>query len=96
MALGGFLGTDNTISVRAFADLVASGDVRYVEVGGLGPRGGGGRFGTFGTTSASGTVMSAVQRACTAVTANSSLPLGNQGSIYDCAGDADAIRDQVG
>jgi 4-amino-4-deoxy-L-arabinose transferase-like glycosyltransferase len=92
MALGGFLGTDNTISVSGFADLVASGDVRYVEVGGLGPRGGGGRFGAFGTTSASGVVMSAVLSACTPVTTNSGLPVGNQGSIYDCAGQAVAIR----
>jgi 4-amino-4-deoxy-L-arabinose transferase-like glycosyltransferase len=98
MALGGFLGNDNTISVSGFADLVASGDVRYVEVGGgQGPGGRGGRFGPgSGTNSASGAVMSAVQSACTTVTANSSLPVGNQGSIYDCAGKADAIRGKVG
>ncbi len=41
MALGGFLGTDNTISVAGFAGLVSSGDVRYVEAGqGRGPRAG--------------------------------------------------------
>ena len=33
MALGGFSGNDNTISVAGFADLVASSDVRYVLVG---------------------------------------------------------------
>ncbi len=33
MALGGFSGTDNSISVDRFADLVSSGAVRYVLVG---------------------------------------------------------------
>jgi 4-amino-4-deoxy-L-arabinose transferase-like glycosyltransferase len=33
MAIGGFSGTDNTISVAGFADLVSSGAVRYVLVG---------------------------------------------------------------
>jgi 4-amino-4-deoxy-L-arabinose transferase-like glycosyltransferase len=33
MALGGFSGTDNTISMIGFADLVSSGAVRYVLVG---------------------------------------------------------------
>ncbi len=85
MALGGFLGSDNTITVDQFANLVASGDVRYVEAGGgLGPGGRGGRFGPAGgTTSAAGSIMSAVASACTLV---------NQGSIYDCAGKAAAIR----
>jgi hypothetical protein len=42
MSLGGFLGRDNTISVSKFADLVESGEVRYVLAsGGIGaaPRG---------------------------------------------------------
>ena len=47
MSLGGFLGRDNTTTVDHFADLVASGDVRYVLTsqggpGGGGPGGGGG------------------------------------------------------
>jgi 4-amino-4-deoxy-L-arabinose transferase-like glycosyltransferase len=33
MALGGFMGSDNTISVAGFADLVSAGDVRYVLAG---------------------------------------------------------------
>jgi 4-amino-4-deoxy-L-arabinose transferase-like glycosyltransferase len=41
MALGGFSGTDNTISVADFADLVSSGEVRYVLVGQGGGMGGG-------------------------------------------------------
>ena len=32
MALGGFSGNDNTLSVAEFADLVAAGDVRYVLI----------------------------------------------------------------
>jgi len=93
MALGGFLGNDNTISVSGFADLVASGDVRYVEAGGrFGPAGRGGRFGPAGgATSPTGSVMSAVESACTQVT-DPSLNNLNQGSIYDCAGKAVAIR----
>lgn len=47
MALGGFLGSDPTISVSQFASYVAQGNVRYVEVSG-GPGGFGGRgFGGF-------------------------------------------------
>ena len=41
MALGGFSGRDNTISVAGFADLVSSGSVRYVLVGQGGGNGGG-------------------------------------------------------
>jgi 4-amino-4-deoxy-L-arabinose transferase-like glycosyltransferase len=46
MSLGGFLGSDNTISVADFAGLVSSGDVRYVltSQGGFGGGGGPGRF----------------------------------------------------
>lgn len=40
MALGGFSGRDNAISVAGFAALVSSGDVRYVQAGqGAGPGG---------------------------------------------------------
>ncbi len=44
LALGGFMGSDNTISVAGFADLVSSGAVRYVMAGEGGWIGGG----TFG------------------------------------------------
>ena len=108
MSLGGFLGADNTISVDGFADLVAAGKVRYVQVGGGGPGGGGfvpgGRFGGgrgrtfpgFGGTQAGGqssanAVLSAVQSACAAVK-DESLPASFRGSIYDCGGDAAALR----
>jgi len=41
MAMGGFMGADNTITVAGFADLVSAGDVRYVLVGQGGGIGGG-------------------------------------------------------
>ncbi|HZP26806.1 MAG TPA: glycosyltransferase family 39 protein [Dehalococcoidia bacterium] len=41
MALGGFLGSDNAITVGRFADLVAEGKVRYVLTTQAGPGGGG-------------------------------------------------------
>jgi 4-amino-4-deoxy-L-arabinose transferase-like glycosyltransferase len=44
MAMGGFSGTDNSITVAGFADLVSSGALRYVLVG----QGGGGGVGAFG------------------------------------------------
>jgi hypothetical protein len=40
MAMGGFSGTDNSITVAGFADLVSSGAVRYVLVGQGGGSGG--------------------------------------------------------
>jgi 4-amino-4-deoxy-L-arabinose transferase-like glycosyltransferase len=60
MSLGGFLGSDNTISVADFAGLVSSGDVRYVltSQGGFGGGGGPPRFagagGVGGNTQAPG------------------------------------------
>jgi 4-amino-4-deoxy-L-arabinose transferase-like glycosyltransferase len=98
MSLGGFLGSDNTISVDDFADLVADGKVRYVLVGGGGPGGGFRGFGgaSSGDPHAKGSdaVLPAVQSACTVVT-DTSLPEANQGSLYDCAGAAEALR-QIG
>ena len=115
MSLGGFMGSDNTISVAGFADLVSSGAVRYVLTGQGG--GGGGAFGralpnagadgrsdgggrqgmmTNGfagaATSGPNAVMSAVQSACTLV---SDAPASYQSVLYDCAGQADAMRELV-
>jgi 4-amino-4-deoxy-L-arabinose transferase-like glycosyltransferase len=106
LALGGFSGTDNAITVAGFADLASSGAVRYVLVGQGGGSGGGAfirglrgagqqgaGFGGFGGAAASGpnAVMSAVQSACTPVS-DTSLPTRYQGVLYDCAGAGDAIR----
>jgi hypothetical protein len=100
MALGGFLGNDNTISVAGFADLVAQGRVRYVLVdGGFGGgRAGAGRFPGAGSRfapggraaaplSGPGAVLSAVASACTSVD-DPSLPASYRGVLYDCAGHA--------
>jgi 4-amino-4-deoxy-L-arabinose transferase-like glycosyltransferase len=47
MPLGGFSGNDPAITLAKFADLVATGDVRYVLAGNAGPSGFGGGFGGF-------------------------------------------------
>jgi 4-amino-4-deoxy-L-arabinose transferase-like glycosyltransferase len=102
LALGGFSGSDPTITVQQFADLVGQGKVRYVLTGGGiggfvgGPGGGfgvpGGAFGATNSTDARGAnvVMSAVQAVCTQVP-SSSAPAQYRGSLYDCAGKADAL-----
>ena len=101
MSLGGFMGRDDTISVAGFADLVSSGSVRYVLPGQEGALGrflnNGGRSATlraFPGLSLSGpnAVMAAIQNAC-ALTADS--PSRYQGVLYDCAGKAEAIRQQT-
>jgi 4-amino-4-deoxy-L-arabinose transferase-like glycosyltransferase len=81
MSLGGFMGTDQTISLSRFADLVAAGQVRYVYTGSRG--------GIGGLGGASSTIVRAVEQSCPAVT---DAPAGYTGSIYDCAGQADALR----
>ena len=103
MSLGGFLGSDNTISVDDFADLVADGEVRYVLVGGGGPGGGrfpgsGGAGGPAAGVSGNGAeakgpdaVLPAVQSACSVV-ADPALPAAYQSSLYDCAGAGEALR----
>jgi 4-amino-4-deoxy-L-arabinose transferase-like glycosyltransferase len=108
MSLGGFMGSDNTISVAGFADLVSSGAVRYVLAQG-GPVAFGRVLPNAGTdgrtnggtqaripgglavvaTSGPNAVMSAVQSACTLV---SDAPSNYRSSLYDCAGQADAMR----
>jgi hypothetical protein len=107
MALGGFMGTDAASSIPAFADRVASGQVRLVLVGGGGaaPGGagpgagqaGGGRGPAVGGPGgpAGGTatqILSAAARSCTPVAVGSGLPARYVGSLYDCAGHADDLR----
>ena len=86
MALGGFMGTDQTLSVDEFADLVDAGAVRYVLVSGGGPGGGMGGMG-----GGSSPVLTAVASACPVV-GDADLPAAYAGSLYDCAGTADALR----
>src|SRR5207244_1245294 len=55
MAIGGYLGTDNSITLPAFESLVNAGKIHYFVAGGLGSgRPGGGPGG--GTTTAAGTI----------------------------------------
>ena len=77
MAMGGFTGSDPAPTLAEFQAYVASGELRYVLVGG----GGGGRGGPGGFGGASSDVSSWVQSACTAVDVS-----GASGSLYDCAG----------
>jgi hypothetical protein len=72
MATGGFTGSDNALSLAQLKAYVASGALRFVEVGGQG--GGPGRG------NASSEVSTWVQSTCTAVTFN-----GAATSIYDCS-----------
>lgn len=75
MSTGGFTGSDNALSLAQLQAYVASGKLRFIEVGGRGMGGPGG-----GSTSASD-VSSWVQSACTAVTVD-----GTASSVYDCSG----------
>ena len=89
MALGGFMGTDRTLTVAEFADLVDAGAVRYVLVSGGGRGGAGGGMGGMGGGSSS--VLSAVSSSCPVVD-DADLPSAYAGALYDCAGQADALR----
>jgi 4-amino-4-deoxy-L-arabinose transferase-like glycosyltransferase len=74
MSLGGFTGSDPILTVDQFANLVESGEVRYVLAsGGFG----GGPGGQSGTSS----IMSWVQANGTLVTITSSD--GSQTQVYD-------------
>jgi 4-amino-4-deoxy-L-arabinose transferase-like glycosyltransferase len=99
MSLGGFLGRDDTISVVRFADLAASGSVRYVLLGPQARAGGGGFRRSFPgaagiPVSGPSAVLSAVGAACNPVRAGS-LPARYRDVLYDCAGSAAAIRQEA-
>ena len=72
MATGGFTGSDNALSLAQLQAYVASGRLRFIQVGGqFGGPGGGGR---------SSELSSWVTSNCTAVTVN-----GTSTSVYDCS-----------
>ena len=83
LAVGGFMGTDRSLTVARFADLVAAGEVRFV----LGGGGGGAGAGPGATGGAASSIIAAAQQSCAAVDAVT--PSG--GTLYDCAGRAAAI-----
>jgi hypothetical protein len=73
MSIGGFTGSDNALTLAQLKAYVASGRLRFVEVGGQGggPQGG----------SSSAELSSWVTSACTAVTAGGTT----SASVYDCS-----------
>lgn len=75
MAIGGFMGTDPTLSTRSIGQMIDDGDVRYFFVQGFqrGPTRGVGQA----------PIMSAAQHYCDLVIG---LPLRYSGEVYDCAG----------
>lgn len=85
LAIGGFMGTDDSTTVAEMSARIAAGEVRWFLVSGNGFGGGRGGRGFGGGSSASSSIMSAVQSSCTVVT-DASLPSAYQGAIYDCAG----------
>ena len=77
MSTGGFTGSDNALSLAQLRAYVASGQLRFIELGGQGAGPGGG--------STSSDVSSWVGSACSAVTVN-----GTATSVYDCSSAATA------
>jgi 4-amino-4-deoxy-L-arabinose transferase-like glycosyltransferase len=71
MAMGGFTGSDNAPTLERLQALIASGDLRFVSVGGGGSGGQGG----------SSSISTWVTSACTVVSVS-----GSTSSVYDCAG----------
>jgi hypothetical protein len=92
--MGGFNGSDHTPTLAQLQAYVASGQLRYVYLGGGGPGGlGGPGFGRFGggpggigggpnAGNARNTVAGWVTSTCTLVSVSGSLASG----LYDCAG----------
>ena len=73
MSMGGFTGSDNALTLAQLKAYVASGELRFIEIGG---QGGGGQSG-----SASTDVSSWVTSACTAVAVGGTTST----SVYDCS-----------
>jgi hypothetical protein len=90
LSMGGFSGSDPAMSSNRLAELVRTGQLRYVSAGG----GFGGRFaGGFGggPGGGSGGVASLVSTACTQLDLSAVSSGSSATVIYDCAGKADAI-----
>jgi 4-amino-4-deoxy-L-arabinose transferase-like glycosyltransferase len=87
MAIGGFMGTDPSISVHAMGTLIADGAVRYfLTTGG----GGAGSAGRVEQGLGAGPVMTAVRRSCERVV-DPALPAAFRTSIFDCLGKSAAF-----
>jgi len=84
MSTGGFTGSDNALSLSALEADVASGQLRFILLGGQGGGPGGGQ-------SASSEISSWVTSMCTAVTVN-----GTATSVYDCSAAVTASTSATG
>jgi len=89
MAMGGFSGNDGAMTLARLADLVESGNLRFVSTGGAGGGPGGG--GPGGAGRGGSRIAAAVVTACTPLVEVSGAPSGADG-IYDCRGAAAALR----
>jgi 4-amino-4-deoxy-L-arabinose transferase-like glycosyltransferase len=76
MAIGGFSGSDNALTLDGLKALVASGDLRFIATA-SGPGGDGGGGGRQGSSE----ISTWVATACSALTID-----GSSTSVYDCAG----------
>lgn len=86
MAMGGFTGSDPAPTLSELQAYVASGQLRFVLVGGSG--GGDGGISTGDGSDATASTRTAwVTSACTAVDYGTS---GGGSALYDCAGALDA------
>ncbi|MBT0769686.1 glycosyltransferase family 39 protein [Kineosporia sp. J2-2] len=87
MALGGFSGSDDAITLAEFKELVADGQVRYYISGGMGGGGGMGRSSSSSSSTDSGTDSSQSQsqssQGTTELPEGMELPGGSSGSSDD-------------
>lgn len=91
MAMGGFSGGDAAMTVGRLADLVESGELRFVSAdAGRGPGGGRGGPGGGPGGGANSQITAAVTAACTPLGAT--VTLAGVDGIYDCRGAAAALR----
>ena len=88
MAIGGFLGSDNSITLDQFKELVVKGEVRYVMTGG---NKGGGNGGGSGSESSLTEIMNWVAQNGTAVSASE-----YGGSSTDASFDKSTVNDASG
>jgi 4-amino-4-deoxy-L-arabinose transferase-like glycosyltransferase len=78
-SMGGFTGRETVLTNAFLASLLRNGEARYFLLGGSGG---------FGPGGSSNAAASTIESTCTAVTSVSST---NGATLYDCAGQADAI-----
>jgi 4-amino-4-deoxy-L-arabinose transferase-like glycosyltransferase len=85
VTIGGFNGSDPAPTLAQFEQLVSSGQLRYVLIGG-GGGGGGGGFGGPGGNGTTGDISSWVTQHGTAVPASAYGGSGSGGTLYDLQG----------